>query len=129
MRCPDCGEDKPLTPEYWHRRAHTKTGFQNRCKPCMSLRVTSRPGREANIARVREIKETTPCADCGRYYPFYVMDFDHLDGEQKTAEIARMLHGSWAWASIEAEIAKCELVCSNCHRSRTYFRANIEPLL
>ena len=31
---------------------------------------------------IRKIKETTPCKDCLKLYPYYVMDFDHV-GENK----------------------------------------------
>jgi len=64
-----------------------------------------------------------PCADCGVSYPPYVMDWDHLDGFEKTHNISEMMRRRFAWAKIEAEIAKCELVCANCHRIRTHERA------
>jgi hypothetical protein len=47
------------------------------------------------------------------------MDFDHV-GEDKLMNIAKM--AGLSWARIEAEIAKCEVVCSNCHRIRTWQR-------
>jgi len=47
------------------------------------------------------------------------MDFDHLPGEDKVKYISKMVARSWSLAKIDAEIAKCELVCANCHRIRT----------
>lgn len=75
--------------------------------------------RRRNTERVREIKEASPCTDCNKSYPFYVMDFDHVTGE-KLNNVGTMLGKNAAWVRIKAEIAKCELVCANCHRIRTY---------
>jgi hypothetical protein len=55
--------------------------------------------------------------DCGGTFPPECMDFDHREGETKELTIGS--HLRWAWARIEAEIAKCDLVCANCHRTRT----------
>jgi len=65
-----------------------------------------------------EFKETNACADCGQFYPYYVMDFDHL--RDKTLSVSRMYHTSME--KILEEMAKCDLVCSNCHRIRSYRR-------
>lgn len=66
--------------------------------------------------------KAVPCADCGVEYPPYVMDFDHLGEEEKEFNISYMRRHKMAFAKIEAEIAKCEVVCSNCHRERTNTR-------
>ena len=68
---------------------------------------------------LREYKESLPCVDCKTYFPYYVMDFDHLS--DKLIEINKLIN-SCSMTKIRAEIAKCELVCSNCHRIRTYNR-------
>jgi hypothetical protein len=70
--------------------------------------------------RVNELKRR-PCTDCGVRYPPFVMDFDHVSGE-KLDDICTMQRRMMSWDTILAEVAKCDLVCSNCHRSRTYFR-------
>jgi hypothetical protein len=69
------------------------------------------------------IKENTPCTDCGRYYPHYVMEFDHLPQYEKKFLVSlgcvqRKID------LIKAEMAKCELVCSNCHRVRSHTRGD-----
>lgn len=49
------------------------------------------------------------------------MQWDHLPGQEKLGEISRLSTG--ARAVILREIAKCELVCANCHALRTARRA------
>jgi hypothetical protein len=73
------------------------------------------------VNRVREIKEQTPCTDCGVTYPHYILDFDHLE-DDKTDGLSEMMHVGSSWGKIQAEIDKCEVVCSNCHRKRSWLR-------
>ena len=63
-------------------------------------------------------QKNKPCMDCGISYPYYVMDFDHRNPAEKSGNLARM--GASPFEEIIAEIAKCDLVCANCHRERTY---------
>ena len=76
--------------------------------------------REKCMSYQRELKERTPCADCGRHFHFAAMDFDHVRGSkvERIAELAK--NGSFR--KMIAEIKKCEIVCSNCHRVRTFVR-------
>lgn len=69
---------------------------------------------------VRKAKDK-PCADCGVEYPYYVMDFDHREGEIKQYNVNKM-PGRHGLPAILREIAKCDVVCSNCHRRRTWTR-------
>lgn len=74
---------------------------------------------------VYELKESTPCRDCGVQYPYYVMDFDHL--ENKKYLVSRVINNG-SWEQAKAEIAKCEIVCANCHRIRTFKRLQIQTV-
>lgn len=67
------------------------------------------------IAAVKDV----PCMDCEIKYPHYVMDFDHRDPTQKLANIGRLVKNG-NWNKLKDEIAKCDVVCSNCHRERTW---------
>ena len=69
--------------------------------------------------RLKEIKEASGCTDCGQKNHI-VLDFDHL--KDKKYNVSRMIHDGFSWAAIKKEIAKCEVVCANCHRIRTYSR-------
>lgn len=69
---------------------------------------------------LRGIKENSPCVDCKIQYPYYVMDFDHVRGK-KHANVMELVQ-TLSKKKIDEELAKCEIVCSNCHRIRTHLR-------
>ena len=56
-----------------------------------------------------------PCCDCGESDPI-VLEFDHIFGKSFNIGSALRYRN---WQSILDEIAKCEVVCANCHRRRT----------
>jgi hypothetical protein len=77
--------------------------------------------RSVNRRRVwlAEQKQGKPCVDCGIEYPHYVLDWHHLDPATKLFGIGQ---GSFrnSRAKILEEMAKCVLLCANCHREREY---------
>lgn len=83
--------------------------------------------RDALRAEVTTYKENNPCTDCGGYFAGCAMDFDHIN-DDKFMGIAKMV-SLYGRKRIWEEIAKCELVCANCHRVRTYTRKRIGPVL
>lgn len=83
------------------------------------VRVNNLRYRKRMAEFVRAEKDK-PCMDCGAKYPHYVMDFDHVRGV-KVDNISAMLVSPKKMAE---EIAKCDLVCANCHRARTWLRAH-----
>jgi hypothetical protein len=70
---------------------------------------------------VNQIKEETPCKDCNKQYPYYVMDFDHLNAKEKVALVSYLCKKR-SPVAMKNEILKCEVVCANCHRARTHYR-------
>jgi hypothetical protein len=67
-------------------------------------------------------KKNIPCMDCGGTFPDYCMDFHHLDEDTKHEAIGRKSFietmKKCSIKKIDEEIAKCVLVCANCHRIR-----------
>lgn len=83
----------------------------------------------ANIGRAKRatrraiaaLKLSVGCMDCGyREHP-QALEFDHRPGEEKLFEIAP--NSNARWIHVLAEIAKCDVVCANCHRVRSARRA------
>lgn len=52
------------------------------------------------------------CERCGERDPC-CLEFHHKDPSQKTGAIAVLC--GWSWKRLEAEIAKCVVLCANCH--------------
>jgi hypothetical protein len=62
---------------------------------------------------------TKACIECGENNPI-VLEFDHIDADIKFKSISKMLSGHYSWQSVEEEIKKCQILCANCHRIKTY---------
>ena len=60
------------------------------------------------------------CADCGYKAHAAALDFDHLPGTTKSFDIGSAVTNAQDWKNVWNEVAKCEVVCANCHRVRTY---------
>ena len=82
---------------------------------------SNRRARKRNRDYIKNIKESNPCLDCGKFYPFYVMHFDHI--YDKNGSVSDLSRASSSLERIQKEIDNCELVCANCHAERTYSRA------
>lgn len=77
------------------------------------------------LAELHLLKEKRGCFDCRNKFPHYVLEFDHRPGEVKIDNVTRVLKNygtEMAWK----EVAKCDVVCSNCHKVRTYMREHHE---
>ena len=129
-RCGRCGETKPKDAFAWRRKARGQ--LDNYCRPCRAAykqehyrsnkqRYVENAAKrrrvevEVRVAFLLEFFSENPCVDCGEMDPV-VLEFDHL-GDKKF-NIAKGIRDR-NWESVLAEIAKCEVVCANCHRRRT----------
>jgi formate-dependent nitrite reductase cytochrome c552 subunit len=89
--------------------------------PGTSRRIEEKRRNWRGHATLLEQLRNVPCADCGLRFPSYVMQFDHRDPSNKNYTVTRMI-GRAGRATILEEAAKCDIVCANCHRDRTYRR-------
>jgi hypothetical protein len=106
------------------------------CRKC--LREDMRERRKRDPAKAKEIArrfrvrlyaehrryitelKNNPCMDCGGEFPPCAMHFDHRDPSKKKGAVAFMMRNTISRARLEAEVAKCDLVCANCHAIRTW---------
>jgi hypothetical protein len=94
-----------------------------RCIPCHKKKVFTRT--QSNTAWMRAIKKESGCVDCGYKAHPSALDFDHI-GDDKHFDIGSS--SSLSREKLQKEMDKCEVVCANCHRIRTYKRHKGETL-
>jgi hypothetical protein len=88
--------------------------------PAISPRIDGQRARWRHRADLLDQLRSVSCADCGGRFAQCAMDFDHRDPSTKIKNVTRMINGSIA--RMLAEAAKCDIVCANCHRLRTFER-------
>lgn len=129
--CSQCNKTKSV--DNFHKNKSRSDGRQGVCKECRVTYVKQHyeTNRVAYIARSKvcndkhkrwfEELKNKPCIDCQRSFHFSQMDFDHL--ENKEMNLSDMIRRGFGKKKILKEVEKCELVCANCHRLRTYNRS------
>jgi|ERR1700740_490453 len=142
--CTKCKEHKALSE--FNKKSRSPDGYNPQCRECIkSSRKEKYDERKAqglepitakwqrdnkdklneirnNRRReirdfIRSLKVNQPCEMCGGIFPPTCMDFDHLDPTEKDFNICgdatRELYSE---EKILAEVAKCRIICANCHR-------------
>jgi hypothetical protein len=127
----------------FRKRSAAKDGLQSWCNTCLAVYEAERyqNGDRARKERNRQLqKERTrellwellcnsQCKNCGNPDP-EVLEFDHRDPSEKNFNVSEMI-GVNSWKKILEEIAKCDILCANCHKKRTIrqfgsWRGNME---
>ena len=103
---------------FWYMTNYGKRHYQKYGKKVIK-RVLIRVRKIRDT--ITEYKKTQRCKDCG-INDYRVLDFDHLPEHKKFKEVALMITNGYSLERIFEEINKCEVVCSNCHRIRTFER-------
>jgi hypothetical protein len=75
--------------------------------------------RDAGIQTwFRRYKETLSCEICGENHPA-CLDFHHIDPSQKKFSVSTRRDRP-SLKQLQEEIAKCQVLCANCHRKEHY---------
>ena len=119
--CVGCKIEKDF--KYFH-------GYSKLCNSCrykkdkpfldpVKMEIRNKRHQKKIRDEINFLKESTPCTDCNLLWPSYVMQFDHL--KDKSFGIGARV-SSIGRVKLWNEIAKCEIVCANCHFIRTHNR-------
>lgn len=113
--CSTCKEQPSLSYATYCRKCHSKR--QSKYHKQTEYKQDKRRVKEIRFL-VKQGKEI-PCMDCGVQHPWYVMDYDHIRGK-KSFNLSISAQRRYGLNKIKEEIAKCDVVCANCHRKRTF---------
>lgn len=127
--CTKCHESKSF--ESFARNKRKKDGYQDWCKLCKNGHHKTYYGDNKDrfvayadkrikdsVAWMHELK-SNPCTVCGDTFHPVAMHFHHRDPTIKLGEVATMVRSVSRQKALE-EIAKCDLVCANCHAVITH---------
>lgn len=153
--CTSCAETKDISE--FNKRARSKDGYNEQCRSCISewrknrrleLKAQGITPRndiynkehkaEKNAWRSAKRKETRdfirslkigkPCDMCGGFFPPVALDWDHIDPEQKSFEICQEgIREMYSEEKLLEEIAKCRILCANCHRIHSAQQRGEDP--
>lgn len=129
--CSNCKEWKHISEFYENKKS--SIGLTYRCKECMNVATSASENKEARGVYQKQRKidfytlinniKNVSCMDCGNLYPPQAMDFDHVRGiKEYNIDTMRGCNLN----KILNEIAKCDVICSNCYRVRTKTRIFIK---
>lgn len=71
----------------------------------------------------KEIKSKLACTKCGQNHPA-TLDFHHIDPTMKIDEVNVVARVTKSKVKVLEEIAKCIVLCANCHRIHHYDEKN-----
>jgi hypothetical protein len=131
---------KPVEQFAWRRKPRGQ--LDTYCRPCRAdykqmHYAASRERYIANAARRKqslaeertkfliEYFATHPCVEFAEADPL-VLEFNHL-GDKSFTIGAQLRYRDWE--TLLREIAKCEVVCANCHRRTAIRRGSVRALL
>jgi len=125
--CKRCSEEKDA--EDFNKCTRNKDGLHAYCRSCSKKHYRDnavRHKRNVYDRKRRHVQQArlwtwnflleNPCVKCGESDPV-VLDFDHVRDKEKT--ISEMVSQGCSIVSIQKEISKCQVLCSNCHRRKT----------
>ncbi len=138
--CIGCSEEKSETD--FSRKG---IGFQSRCKLCYAIYhrryyeknkekyfAKNRLNKNRQRVRLRKILwavKQRPCQDCGGVFHPWVMELDHRENTEKIEAVSNLVGRGCTDEKLRTEIEKCDVVCANCHRMRTFNRLQIKAAL
>lgn len=114
--CSHCKEEKPIS-EFYSQPKH-KYGVMSICKKCF-IQFCVQRWRNRKIKYIKLLGSKCQC--CGvelNDTNFSIFDFHHVHPEEKEYTWAKLR--LFSDARILQELAKCELLCANCHRLKHY---------
>lgn len=129
-KCKSCNKIKELSD--FNKNKIKPDGLQGQCRECSNnnCKYHYNNNKKDYTSRNRDTRwkkrillgqylSNKKCKDCGTD-DIRVLEFDHL--KDKKFNISGSVY-KYTWKKILKEIEKCDIVCANCHRIRTYSRS------
>jgi len=103
------GNRRETHREYIKNKYHADEQYRQRHKATVERR------KKEMKAWFYSLKSDLKCRECGESH-IACLDFHHLNREDKKFDLGNCWNKGWSKERILAEVAKCDVLCSNCHR-------------
>ncbi len=116
---------KATTKKFWDSPKGKAAQKRNNQSP--KGRARKARFRALRLQLISDYKLARGCMDCGYKEHSEALEFDHVSGKKSFAVSRATTDVSLD--KVYLEIAKCEVVCANCHRLRTWRRRHSRTLI
>lgn len=116
--CKTCQVEKPLS--YFTARGKSRPGeYQNDCNECR--KASLRKNKQFISILVKRWKLFKGCANCDfKAEHSCQLDIDHIVPKRSSGNDRQAINTSWSKVRLKKELSKCQVLCANCHRLKTY---------
>ena len=111
--CRYCGHSYPESDFGVAKTTDSKVYRRQKCRFC--YRKTKNVLKAKRRELIESTKEKQGCMRCKIQDP-RVLEFHHIDSSKKEFSIADYYYSQYGIVRLEKEIAKCVVICANCHR-------------
>ena len=94
-----------------------KQYYRHLCVDC--FRESKQPRKDAIRQEYYALKESLSCEVCGES-DHRVLEFNHIDRDKKSFAVSDGVRRGFGIDRIKEEIKKCQVLCANCHRRKTW---------
>ena len=91
--------------------------LKSRCKRCESQKTHAR--RKRTMKLIQRWKRRKSCQHCGYNKDPRALQLDHIDPDAKGTTHGEGVNYGWGRKRIKGELAKCQVLCANCHSIKT----------
>ena len=132
---------KPLSE--FNKKARSGDGRQSYCRGCNRARsrryyqenhthhlgvilAWKKQRKKELYARIAAVKAMNGCQLCPEADPV-CLEFHHPVPGEKDFNVSNYFNVTWSWPGIVAEMIKCVVLCSNCHKKVHAGKLVVDP--
>lgn len=110
-------KNKYHTEEYREYMRKYQREWHQRKKKSRLIKIYAR--KEELWKFYTQLKEHLSCSQCGESHPA-TLQFHHLEPHEKDFNLSNAVRQGYSIETIKKEIAKCIVLCANCHAKEHY---------
>lgn len=138
LKTKQCSKCKLIIPihGFYSRGGNQSHLLSSHCRFCRLKKMVGKPKNPIVVTKQRFTRQRRhkkiivemlggKCIRCGYNRCIAALDFDHIDPSIKIFEVGS--HSNYSLKRLIPEAMKCQLLCANCHREKTWYPQDFPP--